>query len=86
MFVKKIKRLSVNKETISRLNNNDMEVLKGGVAAATAGNGSDNKVQNAYSISITFPSITITIIETTLTVTAPPSPEIPGDCCGTVNR
>ncbi|WP_126972004.1 class I lanthipeptide [Gynurincola endophyticus] len=84
--MKKIKRLSVNKEIISRLNNNDMEVLKGGFAAATVGNGSDNKALNAFSITTTFPSVTITIIETTLTITVQPSPDPPGDCCGTVNR
>ncbi|WP_126971996.1 TIGR04149 family rSAM-modified RiPP [Gynurincola endophyticus] len=80
--MKKIKKLSLNKEKIDQLNNEDMSVLKGGQAAAT----------NA-----SFPTITCTggtiasivsIIESVISIikeTLPsPEPQPPIDCCGTI--
>jgi natural product precursor len=84
--MKKVKKLSLNKETISKLNNEDMSTLKGGIAAATSGKVAQLEAQamcglgTAASIISIIGSI-ISIIKDTM---GPSDPQPPIDCCGTV--
>lgn len=85
--MKKTKKLSLNKETISKLNNEDMSALKGGLAAATSGKQAQLDAQVACTTGtvasvVSIVASLISIIKDTLTPS--PSPQPPIDCCGTV--
>lgn len=79
--MKKNKKLSLNKETISRLNNEDMSVLKGGLAAAT--NASFPTVTCTAATIASVVSIIHSVISITKDLTSP-QPDQPIDCCGTI--
>ncbi|WP_126971994.1 class I lanthipeptide [Gynurincola endophyticus] len=80
--MKKNKKLSLNKETISRLNNEDMSVLKGGLAAAT--NESFPTVTCTAATIASVVSIIHSLISITKDLTSPQPDQPPIDCCGTI--
>jgi natural product precursor len=85
--MKKIKKLSLNKETISKLNNEDMSTLKGGLAAATNGQAvvqADAQVMCSLGTAASVISIIGSIISIIKDTMGPSDPQPPIDCCGTV--